>query len=753
MPVKPFGAHPLRAAIESGWPLLDGSAVVLRAGRLGRIRLEDGEVLESTPVLLKGEEDATCSAVRYGADVGFVCGSPLMGTNVYSLTQPLGLVSVARFAKPRAVYPSGNGTLVVRGPCDLEASGDPPAADQPRYYCVISQAGSRREVRTRGEAVERVVGLSDGRIAVVIPPRLPDNTAGQVTILSPTASNPSAIRLQIPEGDTSETLIQQGLWLDGIVESGEDELAAWIEAAGVMLGVRISLKDGSITVGKQRDSADTIVSGLLAYSVTGTDSALESIDGGQSWQPLDVPTLGQGKPALGRMCGVAGCVVPFDRGTWLRVGWGPPLVSNDFSAAPDVTSARGDYVSSRSYSYSCALSHVDPVPKAPPEPKPIEEPSYGRPYPYYPPGYPYPGAPSPSSDATQFTPFYLIAPPTKPKGFNAEQRDIVGMMGEGKLGSLYAWYPKTGGAEIVKNARLLARFVDRFDPGAAFHSSTISVPSWPDEERLKTALGIGDYAGVGFSTLSDPSGHAELLLGCSYRCDAYGVIDGRPIEMLPTPDDPNLFSQLQAPAGSAVRIDDAWYVARNVPGGTLVIWKLTMAEAKVLARVPRVSQPLDNARIVRRARGRGLGLLVSGVGLFGQSERELFVLPIDADSGSLGELVRLGPSDLGGTAPGRCAPEDDGWLIDTAFGANIGVRDLSARVTGVEMRLRIDPGHVCAEALSSRLVDMGETKPTPGKPGAPHHAPGHVATNVTAQSIPLVAIDSEGRRIVATCTK
>ena len=44
---RAFGPQPLLAAVEDGWPMADGTAVVARDGAIARIRLSDGALLEA----------------------------------------------------------------------------------------------------------------------------------------------------------------------------------------------------------------------------------------------------------------------------------------------------------------------------------------------------------------------------------------------------------------------------------------------------------------------------------------------------------------------------------------------------------------------------------------------------------------------------------------------------------------------------------------------------------------------------------
>lgn len=125
-----FGKRPLAAAIEDGWPLTDGTAVVARDGSLARVRLSDGAITE----VVQGAfplKPARCHPVSLtrpkalGA-FGFVCGEPRGRAAIYAYDPIRGrLTEIKRFDRPRVVTSSGNGALAVRGPCAED--GDPNA--------------------------------------------------------------------------------------------------------------------------------------------------------------------------------------------------------------------------------------------------------------------------------------------------------------------------------------------------------------------------------------------------------------------------------------------------------------------------------------------------------------------------------------------------------------------------------------------------------------------------------------------------
>ncbi len=82
-----FGPRPLASAIEAGWPLKDGTALVARDGALARVRTSDGALVENVgaafplnparchPLPLSFDGAVAPRGYEVGA-LGFVCGEP-----------------------------------------------------------------------------------------------------------------------------------------------------------------------------------------------------------------------------------------------------------------------------------------------------------------------------------------------------------------------------------------------------------------------------------------------------------------------------------------------------------------------------------------------------------------------------------------------------------------------------------------------------------------------------------------------------
>jgi hypothetical protein len=726
-----LGARPLRAAIETGWPMLDGTALVARAGVLARVRLDDGEIIAKAP--LDGEEDATCITIRMGVDVGLACGGEGRGTTLRAFVPPLSTRVIARFATPRAVSPSGNGAVVVRGSCRDDQQDEAGS----RAYCVIGRDGDRREIATRGDVgVERVVALGDGRVAVLVPPR--GATDGVVTIIPPRGAATS-VTMQLPPDLPA---LRRGLWLEGPIEIAPGEIAAWVDGGGTMGGVRVHLDDGTVIAGHTH--APLAMSGPVALAHVRGDrreALVETLDGGLTWQPVDVPALDQGKLVPGGTgrdagvhCSAAGCSLPFERGTWLRVGWGPTADPTDLEDAREPTAMRLPTLPGAP-SLACEVTKIET----------ITEPGDARPDPRAMAIAMGSAAARRVDESIAWTPFHGASAPALPKGW----------VGFSELASnpsqatrLYAWAPK--GATGATAARLQGRLFDRFDPEAKVRSSAVSVAPWRDEQSIADALGAGGPAVV-FHGLLDPHGRAAVVAGCRgagrEACDLYGVVEGRAVLPLPESED-EPYLRLFA-GGSAVGMDETFYVGGGGTPGVLVVWKIEPGRARVLARLPRLGSSVGNARLVRRTRSRGLGVLTTGpVGTRGTSQ--WFVMPIDPDTGALSDMITVGGQDTGGR-PRRCTEDDDGWIVE---GVSVGASVPGTRTGAAESRMRLDAGRSCIESMSATLLDISEARrplgKTPPAKAPPKPPPAPAPAKPDADAIPLVALGA-GKRVFAAC--
>ena len=158
---------------------------------------------------------------------------------------------------------------------------------------------------------------------------------------------------------------------------------------------------------------------------------------------------------------------------------------------------------------------------------------------------------------------------------------------------------------------------------------------------------------------------------------------------------------------SAVRVGETWLFATQVmsqrtsaygAGGLdgiasiASIWASPGWSPRCRARCCAHSSPPRLPRLVRRAQSGGVGVLIEVAGDPGERSGSWFVLPLDPDSGQVGEPIPLGRRDLAGLTLSRCAPRQDGWLFDTDCGQHQRRhRRRPAQLSSIEYRLRSIP--------------------------------------------------------------
>ena len=771
-PAGPLGRKPLRAAVEDGWPDTPTTAVVARGGALVRVSLSDGAIRDTAENAYP-ERLASCHAVRLGPDagaaarsapggtdkqgatpepasavgassgIGFICGERDGPTTIYAFKPPLAMQPVMRFARPRFVAASGNGALVIRGTCSDAAT---PLGDT-RAYCVRTVLGSTREIRVKGDlGAERVVALADERVAVIVPPR--PGAAGQLTLLSPKGTGMSNVPLALPTEPRSVAReVRRGMWLEGFEEREPGVLGGWVEAGGPVVGVRVALT-GKVTAGDLRDDAGgVILAGRFALSRGDGGRAAESSDGGMTWTVFDLPDSDEDpvkEPS--RACSPVGCALH----GWIRVGWGKTEVPSDLSPAEPPPALYVPLKTAEGFSLQCSevAQVTPPLPPERPKPPPprVVMPLHG------PRG---PAGPQP----TAWLPFRNTAPPTLSSeeiGFdNGGPYDVVSLRA-------YAWGRK--GADWSRVGRWMIRFDDRFDPAGGVRSSAVSASPWIDEASAADAIGTGSYGySSSWGAFLDPSGKGALAQACrGQACSLFAVGQGQPI--LPIRDLAGRSGSFFRPfPHGAVRVGETWfYIAPTQALDGVTLSRIDLGVARSLATFFRPGQsrsyaPADPPRLIRRALGGGLGVLVAGTPDPGARSGGWLVYPVDPDTGAIGDAIALGRKDLAGASLERCSAGQDGWQFDTALESSPGIRfgGGHAALDNVEFRLRMDPGFVCVDGVSARM-DGTFTKPTnkPGAAGKPTKPAPSASEDPEALSFPLAATErGSGKRWVFRCSK
>ncbi len=719
-----FGPRPVVAAIEDGWPLTDGTAVIARDGALARVRLSDGALVEVAhgAFPLKPSRCHPVSLTRANAvgAFGFVCGEQRGLTVIYAYEPLRGRVAeIKRFDRPRVVTSSGNGALAVHGGCAEDAVT---SANGPQAYCVLGHDNTWREVVVRGDVVgERVVVLADGRLAVVSPPPKADAPA-RLTLLDKGKATTVPIVFPRVSADVGRVL-RLGLWLDGFEERRPGVLGGWIEAAGTMLGVEIAT-DGKATLGQfVRDAGQVFVAGRYGLGWGGSRRGYETTDGGMTWSSLELPEPmpARGRPVR-RACGPVGCLAS----GWARVGWGEPK-RPPVPVAPPITRTNVT-LGAPTISLSCdALAGVAPPPPAPAVRR-TKEPSVTR-----------PGAPTrfggppvlaPTSSqlgAVDLPAFYSQPGPALRDG----ERGLSFDVGEqqfrtprsGSLARVYTWGPKTGDWDTL--GRWQVRWLSPF---AGWPETKTSVASLPpsailDMTRTSSPFGYGSFSygnGAFQVSAADDASHALLALRRVNNRNELTLFeleaDRAAVEIRRADGEP--FPELDG----AVRAAGRWFVAITstspLTAPQTTIWQIDGAVAREIAHVPRVGLDTGRAlqtRLARRSDGRALGLVVDGQPTPERTNPVRWVLPIDLETGALGEPESLGYDDLAGLALDACADDAVGWVLDTNIPSSVVRLKVGASTGSVHSalaRLRLTGSRACIERVSGMLDGQSTERAT-----------------------------------------
>jgi hypothetical protein len=733
---SPLGKRPLRAAVEDGWPDSATTAVVARGGALARVSLADGRVIAIADDAYP-DRRSTCHAARLGLHgVGFLCGERDGKTTVYAFAPPLAMRTVLSFDKPRYVAASGNGALVVRGRCEGPSPGN--EETDARWYCVRTPAGDMREIRVKSAdhdlGVERVVGLGDGRIAVIVPPRA--GTSGSLSVITGNAT--ATVALELPsDAHGAARELKRGLWLDGFEERRPGVLGGWVEAGGRYLGMEIGL-DGKVKAGEVREDAyGGIFGGRFAVALADGGHAFETSDGGMSWAPFDLPDREEeARAAPSRACGPVGCALP----GWVRVGWGDPEDLDDMKPARTPTTPYAPYRMSPTLHFACGVASVATPPladkhAAAPPPRPVR-------------GRGAPAAPArPAHGAlhdTPWAPFRNMEPPA----LAADEYGIDNGPGSADATGLrvYAW--GKAGADWTRGARWLVRFEDRFDTSGGVRSSALTASLWATQTEAVEGIGTSPYGNPSWAGFLDPSGRTLLASSCRGQvCAMYSVGEGQPV--LPLRSGGGL--PMRPYEHGAVRVGETWFYLTSTPSyDGIALWRADLGVARLVAKYNRVIPRYSNfaaPRLVRRAIGAGIGMLIPGGTEPGERTGSWFVLPVDPETGALGDAIALARRDLADTPLSRCTASQDGWTFDVTPEATtaVDVDNATARFEPVELRLRLDPGRACIESLAARTDPFFARE----APSAAAKGPPRPLTSVPARK----AVADEGSVAMAATEK
>lgn len=693
-PARALGPSPLVAAIEDGWPLTDGTALVARDGTMALVRLSDGVVVQGVADAFP-MRPARCHAVslataREPGAFGFVCGEPQARTVVYRWDSPRSaMTELAHFDSPREVLAFGNGALAARGPCRAEA-GDGSAAgvSGEQAWCVMAPRGEWTERVFSGDQVDRarLVVLSDGRAALVRPPEAELATA-RLTLAGSTTTEHIPMRFPLLHDDVAKALLH-GVWLDGFEERRPGILGGWVDAAGAIIGVEVAL-DGAVRVGEYiRDAGAPVASGRWAFGWTASRRAFETTDGGMTWlKGVEVPDPIALGPVQERACGPIGCIAA----GWLKVGW-----ASAGDAPPPPAAAPLLPASRPARGLPPLRFHCERAPGEAPGPPPA------------PAGASRPGLTQPAlvAPGTSFPAFCGKPGPGRP----SDQPGVVVEVSEGAgwprraapIAIVYAWGPPTGEWDRLGHREVRWRSLW----GSCASSSGPS--PWTTVEAAARALSrVGGGAPPLTLVPADEPGRALLVARRAAAVDLVALEGGRAPEEVRRPDGDS-FPELE----SAIYTGGHWYMASPQPASQLpatLLWRLDGATARELGRVPRAGpEARPSVRLARSTSGRPLlGLVVEGRPDAGQGA-QFWVVSVDLETGEAGEPEPLAPVDLSGRSVSPCTGDDEGWQVEWPYAGALEVQLGAAPAAALQtpfVSLRLSRDHACVERAGGFLAD------------------------------------------------
>ena len=678
------GQSVLKLAVLRGFAAADGSLLVASAGRLLRVRSSDGKLLESDDHAYPGSGE--CNALPFGRGYGFACSDGDSQTTLYAFRPPFELQRVRSFAGARYVGSSGNGGLVIRGACSGEAR-----QSLPGVYCVAMNATNFREIHVRGDlGVERVVALADGRVAVIVPPRL--GAGGFLSVIDESGKETRS-DLKLPEGTPGAQLLEKGLWLDGFVEQ-KAELAGWVVGSEPFAGVRVAL-DGSVAVSRPESSIDrALLSGRHALIVGRTGRTRESIDGGFEWSDVELPSEFDATRELhdeGRLqgCSSVGCAFS----GFLRVGWRTSSAAPRLAIAAVPESTAVLQPGGNRWILQCEATGDASEPALPPSARARSAVSGRADELQTPPWSAFQELPAPALAAGEV-------------GF-----DIGASDGESPMFRAYAWGER--GADWARTGHVQLRSFDRFRVHHAALQSAVTRSPWPDATSAAEGFGFdGSGNPTSWRAVQDASARSAAVLASSRGLlDLLLFEEGKSVAHIANAGRLGFsFGMLS----SVAKLSDAWYLASFNENHALSVARISGSRVERVAEYPDPGHDISSAYLVHGAHDDELGIWVGGA----QARAGWYLFPIDPVSHAVGSPLYQSPADLA-AIPALCAPDADGFLLSGAPSLEPSLRfandELNTR--HVEAQFLWSARGMCIRSLAADTEALVSTKRSPSSNG------------------------------------
>jgi hypothetical protein len=701
------GAEALRLAVTDGWPLADGTALVARDGGLERIRLADGFIVEEAanafPMNPARCHPFSLATTRDRGAFGYTCGEPRGTTRIYVWSADASrLIEARRFAEPRQVNTFGNGALAVRGSC--EEVGAAETAGNATRWCAMSPSGSWSERIVRG-AGTRLVVLSDGRTVMLRPPVDGDLTTANIATTEGARETSQRVSFGAMATDESHVL-RFGVWMDGFEQRRPGWIGGWVDLAGSILGIEISLA-GETRLGEYiRDAKGPVVGGRWGLAWPLSRRGFETTDGGMTWtqgialpDPLAQPAAGQE-----HVCGPIGCLME----GWVRVGWGAEVPTDLPEPAP---LPRPRSLSAAPLRLACeptgtvAEGHDGARPA-------LMRGQAAEPVTHFPELWRREGPAFPSGDVGLWA--------DVSSDFDPQLRTVP-------FARAYAWGPRDEDWTGAAKWELL--WIWPWGPSPEVRASGAAPAQWSKLEAAQATMrSLGGWQNGWTVVTGDDPDHALLVArGTSGPASRRVALleSGRAPAWIQSPTES--FESISA----ATRLGGQWYLAtshRPLEPPATVLWALDGGTARELARLPRVAlEGRRPVRLARRSDGRELGIAVEGQPDVDE-DASTWVVGIDADTGEVSDPAELAPLTAADGGLSTCSGDEPGWVLDLPYPGSVEVRigeRWGATLAGVGARMRLSTSHACVEGVVGS-TDREAAAPPPELSqahGAPSHAP------------------------------